>query len=73
MHYKLLLAIVLLVLVLIFVLQNTTIVDINFLIWEFTLSRGLLVLMVLLVGVAIGWLGRAQLAHRGRKQKRIWS
>ncbi|MFA9460807.1 lipopolysaccharide assembly protein LapA domain-containing protein [Thiohalorhabdus sp. Cl-TMA] len=71
MYYKLLLALVLLILVLIFVLQNTTIVDINFLVWKFTLSRGLLVLIVLLVGMLIGWLGRAQMAHRNRKRHRL--
>ena len=71
MYYKLLLALVLLVLVLIFVLQNTAFVGINFMVWSFTLSRGLLVLLVLLAGIAVGWLGRSQLVHRNRKRNRL--
>jgi len=71
MYYKLLLALALLVLVLIFILQNTAIVDINFLVWKFSLSRGLLVLIVLLVGVLVGWLGHTQIAHREKKRQRL--
>lgn len=64
MYYKLLLALVLLIVVLIFIFQNTQVVTIQFLAWEATTSRGLMVLTILLAGILIGWLGRAQVAHR---------
>jgi uncharacterized integral membrane protein len=64
MYYKLLFALVLLILVLVFIIQNGAMVEIHFLAWSLTMGRGLMVLAILLVGIAIGWLGRAQLSHR---------
>jgi len=64
MYYKLLFALVLLILVLVFIIQNGAMVEIHFLAWSLTMGRGLMVLVILLAGIAIGWLGRAQLAHR---------
>lgn len=64
MYFKLLTAIVLLVLVLIFIFQNMIPVQIQFLVWQVETARGLMALIILLIGVVIGWLGRGQLAHR---------
>ena len=64
MYYKLLFALVLLILVLVFIIQNGAMVEIHFLAWSLTLARGVMVLTILLVGILIGWLGRAQIAHR---------
>jgi uncharacterized integral membrane protein len=64
MYYKLLFALVLLILVLLFIIQNSAMVEIHFLAWSLTMGRGLMVLMILLVGILVGWLGRSQLAHR---------
>lgn len=67
MYYKLLTAIVLLILVLIFIFQNTQMVTIQFLAWQVETARGVMALVILLIGVIIGWLGRGQWAHRKKR------
>ena len=67
MYFKLLTTIVLLILVLIFIFQNMTPVQIQFLAWQVETARGLMALVVLLIGVIVGWLGRGQVAHRRRR------
>jgi uncharacterized integral membrane protein len=54
-NYKLVTGLGLLFLVVIFTLQNTAIVDIWFLFWAFSISRALLLFLVLSVGVLLGW------------------
>ncbi len=66
-YYKLLFAVALLLLVLIFTLQNAQPVSIRFLFWEKTAAQGTTILLILLVGMIIGWLARAQVAHHRRK------
>lgn len=46
------------VLFVVFMLQNTDIVTVNFLFWHFQLSRSILLLVVLLIGVLIGYVLR---------------
>ena len=62
---KLILAIALAVLVVIFVLQNTEPVSVEFLAWTWSASRAIVLLAVFLVGAAAGWLTRA--GHRRRQ------
>jgi len=49
----------LLLLVMIFIVQNAAIVTIRFLVWEIDLPRSLMIFMTLLVGVLSGWFTRA--------------
>jgi uncharacterized integral membrane protein len=56
MNMKMPAIIFLLLLVVIFTLQNTEQVNINFLFWHVTLSRALMLFLVLTVGLLIGWL-----------------
>lgn len=44
----------LLILVVLFTLQNTETVPISFLIWEFRISRVLMILLVFVIGVLVG-------------------
>ncbi|MEF8792964.1 LapA family protein [Thiohalorhabdus sp.] len=67
MYYKLLTALILLILVLIFIFQNTQMVTIEFLAWRVETARGVMALVILLIGVIIGWLGRGQWAHRKKR------
>ncbi|MDH5392007.1 MAG: lipopolysaccharide assembly protein LapA domain-containing protein [Gammaproteobacteria bacterium] len=46
------------VLFVVFMLQNTDIVTVNFLFWSVQLSRSILLLVVLLVGILIGYVLR---------------
>lgn len=52
----------------IFIAQNTTVVEIRFLFWTLAMSRALMIIFVLLVGVVLGWLLQAHLAHAGKKK-----
>ena len=44
----------LLILVVLFTLQNTETVPISFLFWEFRISRALMILIVFVIGVLVG-------------------
>jgi uncharacterized integral membrane protein len=44
----------LLILVVLFTLQNTETVPISFLFWEFRISRALMIFMIFVIGVLVG-------------------
>jgi len=56
MNYKLISVMVLAIVVVLFVVQNTEVVEIRFLFWKMAMSRALVMLFVLIIGVAAGWL-----------------
>lgn len=55
MSLKLYTGLSLLILVVIFTIQNVEIVQINFLIWNFSISRALMIFLVFSIGILIGW------------------
>ena len=57
--------IILIAVVLIFVIQNTQIVEFRFLVWAFPISRALMLFGTLAVGIIAGWL----LAFPKRRQQ----
>lgn len=63
---RLIIALALLALVLIFALQNVAPVEVQFLLWGFALPRSLLIFLVLLVGVMAGWFLRAAMRRAGK-------
>jgi len=64
MHIKLILTLILIGLVVLFVVQNTAVVDIRFLFWTAAMSRALLIFFVLAVGIIIGWLWRGYTLYK---------
>ena len=56
MNIKIIFAFVLLFLVMIFTLQNSELVNINFLFWHVTLSRAFMLFLVLAVGLIVGFI-----------------
>jgi len=68
MKPKLYSALTLLILVLIFVLQNSETVNIRFLFWQFAASRALLVFGIFLAGLVGGYLLGTLGGHRRRKE-----
>ena len=56
MNYKLISVIALVIVMVLFVVQNTGVVEIRFLFWKMAMSRVLVMLFVLIAGVAAGWL-----------------
>ena len=59
MTYKFLITVLLLVLVMIFAVQNAANVEIRLLFWELEFPRSLLILTMLLIGMVIGWFARS--------------
>ena len=59
MSYKYYIAAILLLLVLVFAVQNAAIVEIRLLFWEVAFPRSLLIFLMLLIGIVIGWIGRS--------------
>ena len=55
MNYRLILVLILSALVLTFIIQNVTVVEIRFLFWSVQMSRSLMILMLLIIGIIIGW------------------
>ena len=67
MNYKMIIALVLAGVCVIFIFQNIEVVQIHFLLWSFAMSRSLLVILLLVMGIAIGWLLHGFLRVRRRK------
>lgn len=59
MKLRLIVTVALLILVGIFLIQNAAMVEIRFLFWDFAMPRSLLIVMMLIIGVVIGWFTRA--------------
>ncbi len=67
MSFKLILSVILAGLAAIFIIQNTAVVDIRFLLWTLSMSRLLLFFFLLAIGVILGWLLHGYSMHRTRK------
>ena len=57
-------AFILLSLLMIFAVQNATVVQIRFLLWEFEFPRSLLIFLTLLIGIVVGWLVTTAMRRR---------
>ena len=57
---------ILIALVIVFVIQNTQVVEFQFLAWKVSMSRALLLLGTFGMGVVVGWLSR-RLRPKARK------
>jgi putative membrane protein len=56
MNLKLLLGIILAGMAAVFIIQNVTSVDLTFLFWTLSMSRALLMFLILSLGFILGWL-----------------
>jgi len=65
--FKFFLTMLLLMMVAVFVIQNTTVVEIRFLFWNVSMSRALLILAVLAIGMVLGWLLQGYLFLRRKR------
>lgn len=64
MNYKLIIALILAGLVVVFIVQNVAVVEITFLFWSLAMSRSLLMFLVLAIGITVGWLLRGHFEHQ---------
>ena len=56
MNYKLILSIAIAGMAVLFIIQNVTVVDLKFLFWTLSMSRALLMSLILSIGIILGWL-----------------
>lgn len=66
-NVKLIVGLVLLALLLVFIIQNAAIVELRFLFWKLSMSRSLVILFVLLIGLIIGWFASSHFQHKQHK------
>ena len=52
--------------VLLFTLQNTQVVEVRLLFWTLSMSRVLLIFLLLAVGAILGWVANSTFRHRAR-------
>ena len=63
MNIKMYVTLILLLLIVIFTVQNAAVVTVNFLFWKLDISRALLIFFVLAIGVIIGWISHSHMRH----------
>ena len=56
MNFKLIFSLVMTGMAVLFIIQNVTVVDMKFLFWTLSMSRALLMSLILSVGIILGWL-----------------
>ncbi len=59
--------IVIFILFVTFIIQNAAVVTIHFLFWSFGISRSVMIIILLLIGVCLGWLGANYTNYRRQK------
>lgn len=68
MNIKLVTSLVIGFLVLVFVLQNTEVVEIQFLFWGISMSRSLLAVLLVAIGMVAGWLMSSYLSLKHKRR-----
>ncbi len=58
MNIKKIIILVLIGLAVVFVLQNTQVVEVRFIVWKISMSRALMLIGTFLIGLIVGWLLR---------------
>ena len=69
MNFKLILALILTGLAVLFIVQNYIVVEIRFLFWTLSMSRSLLIFFLLAIGVIIGWLLHSYFLRQKKKSE----
>lgn len=68
-NYRLTALLVLAALVLIFILQNTAVVEFHLLFWTIAMSRSLMFFVLIGLGLAVGWFLRGYLIRERKEQR----
>ena len=70
MNYKMIIVLILSGLVVLFIIQNVTVVEIKFLFWSIQMSRSLLIFILLAIGFVFGWFIHGHLKHKRIRETR---
>ena len=63
MRYKLIISLALICLIVIFIIQNVSVIEINIFFWTIAMSRVLLMFILIAIGIIIGWLLKSYSMH----------
>ncbi|MCG6969434.1 MAG: LapA family protein [Gammaproteobacteria bacterium] len=63
-NVKLIISLILVVLLVVFIVQNAAVVELHFLFWTLSMSRSLMILFVLFIGLLVGWIVGSQFHHK---------
>jgi putative membrane protein len=64
MNMKAYIGLALSLLVVVFIVQNATVVEIQLLFWKVSMSRALMIFFVLAIGIVIGWITAGHFSKR---------
>ena len=67
--FKLAVGLVLLTLLVIFAIQNAQELEVEFLVWRFSMRRALVLFVVLAIGVVLGWVLRGRPRAQDAKER----
>ena len=67
MKVRYVIVLILLALLIIFVLQNTKVVEVQFYFWQLSMSRALMLIGVCILGFVGGWLARIFYENRSKE------
>ena len=69
MNNKLIISLILAGFAIVFIIQNVTVMEIRFLFWTFAMSRSLMMIFLLAIGIIVGWLLNSYIQHRAAKKE----
>ncbi len=69
MNFKVVIAIIVAILAVIFVTQNVEAVTVSFLVWDLSLSLALLIFLAVAIGFILGWFGQSFVSYRKVKKE----
>ena len=50
-------------------MQNTEVVELRFLFWKMAMSRALMFVFLVLIGITVGWLLRGHMLHKAQEKE----
>ena len=68
---KFIIGIIIGILVIVFMVQNVEVVDITFLAWTMHLPRAIMILIVFVLGIAVGYVARGFRARKKEKKEEL--
>jgi uncharacterized integral membrane protein len=70
MNFKAYIGLALMLLAVIFIVQNVAVVEIQFLLWKISTSRSLMIFIVLAIGIVIGWITAGHFFRKKLKEQK---
>jgi uncharacterized integral membrane protein len=67
MNFKLAVSLALLLIVVVFIVQNTAVTELRFLFWTLAMSRSLMMFLLLGIGIVVGWFLHGYYTSRKRR------